>query len=160
MIKVQSSSLIGALQRRCGTADPCRPPEELTSFRETLDQLPDPRRVRGRRYRLGSLLALCLLAVLGGATTLAGIARFTADAPASRLAELIRGYRQVEALHQVRDVTFAEDASRVRTGNAPRAMATSRNLVIGPVTRQVGWTNSARRHRPPPITDRPGTPTT
>ncbi|WP_181009442.1 transposase family protein [Streptomyces sp. SM11] len=45
-----------------------------------MDRLPDPRRVRGRRYRLGSLLALCLLAVLGGATTLAGIARFTADA--------------------------------------------------------------------------------
>ncbi len=39
----------------------------------------DPRRVRGRRYRLGSVLALCLLAVLGGATTLAGIARFAID---------------------------------------------------------------------------------
>lgn len=43
-------------------------------------RLTDPRRVRGRRYRLGSLLALCLLAVLGGATTLAGITRFTVDA--------------------------------------------------------------------------------
>ncbi|WP_149831112.1 hypothetical protein [Streptomyces tailanensis] len=29
------------------------------------------RRVRGRRYRLGSLLALCLVAVLGGAASLA-----------------------------------------------------------------------------------------
>ncbi|MFE9172707.1 ISAs1 family transposase [Streptomyces kebangsaanensis] len=77
-----SSSLIGVLQRHCGVIDPCRPPEELTSLRVMLDQLPDPRRVRGRRYRLGSLLALCLLAVLGGATTLAGIARFATDAPA------------------------------------------------------------------------------
>ncbi|WP_409467261.1 transposase family protein [Streptomyces sp. HC307] len=51
-------------------------------MREVLDRLPDPRRVRGRRYRLGSLLALCLLAVLGGATTLAGIARFAADTTA------------------------------------------------------------------------------
>ncbi|MFB7113162.1 ISAs1 family transposase [Streptomyces sp. NPDC056291] len=34
-----------------------------------------------RRYRLGSPLALCLLAVLGGAITLAGIARFATDAP-------------------------------------------------------------------------------
>ncbi|MFJ8546550.1 transposase family protein [Streptomyces sp. NPDC093586] len=47
-----------------------------------LDRLPDPRRVWCRRHRLGSLLALCLLAVLGGATSLAGIARFATDAPA------------------------------------------------------------------------------
>ncbi|MFF4306910.1 transposase family protein [Streptomyces sp. NPDC001601] len=44
-----------------------------------LDRLPDPRRVRSRRYRLESLLALSLLAVLGGATTLAGIARYAID---------------------------------------------------------------------------------
>ncbi|MEV0186838.1 transposase family protein [Streptomyces sp. NPDC050625] len=77
-----SSSLIGVLQRHCGVIDPRRPPEELASLREMLDQLPDPRRVRGRRYRPGSVLALCLLAVLGGAATLAGIARFATDAPA------------------------------------------------------------------------------
>lgn len=34
-------------------------------------------------------------------------------------------------MHHVRDTTFAEDASRLRTGNAPRAMATWRNLAIG-----------------------------
>ncbi|WP_442811135.1 hypothetical protein [Streptomyces sp. NBC_01217] len=34
-------------------------------------------------------------------------------------------------LHHVRDTTFAEDASQLRTGNAPRAMATWRNLAIG-----------------------------
>jgi hypothetical protein len=39
-------------------------------------------------------------------------------------------------------VTFAEDASRVRTGSAPRAMATLRNLAIG-LMRQAGWTNIA-----------------
>jgi hypothetical protein len=33
-------------------------------------------------------------------------------------------------LHYVRDVTFEEDASRIRTGNAPRLMASLRNLVI------------------------------
>ncbi|GAA4001791.1 hypothetical protein GCM10022384_55820 [Streptomyces marokkonensis] len=44
-----------------------------------LGRLPDPRRVRGRRYHLGSLLALCLVAVLGGAASLAAIARFAAD---------------------------------------------------------------------------------
>lgn len=31
----------------------------------------------------------------------------------------------------VRDITFAEDASPLRTGNTPRAMATCRNLAIG-----------------------------
>jgi hypothetical protein len=39
-------------------------------------------------------------------------------------------------------VTFGEDASRVRTGSAPRAMATLRNLAIG-FMRQAGWTNIA-----------------
>jgi len=31
-------------------------------------------------------------------------------------------------LHWIRDVTFAEDASRVRTGSGPRVMATLRIL--------------------------------
>jgi predicted transposase YbfD/YdcC len=34
-------------------------------------------------------------------------------------------------LHHIRDTTFAEDASQVRTGNGPRAMASLRNLAIG-----------------------------
>jgi hypothetical protein len=33
-------------------------------------------------------------------------------------------------LHHIRDVTFAEDASQTRNGNAPRAMASLRNLAI------------------------------
>lgn len=38
--------------------------------------------------------------------------------------------------------TTAEDASRIRTGTAPRVMATLRNLAIG-LMRQAGWTNLA-----------------
>lgn len=53
------------------------------------------------------------------------------QAPPARLAQLVRGHWTVEALHHVRDVTFAEDASQLRTGNAPRVMATCRNLAIG-----------------------------
>lgn len=53
------------------------------------------------------------------------------QAPPVRLAQLIRGHCTVEALHHVRDVTFAEDASQLRIGNAPQAMATYRNLAIG-----------------------------
>jgi predicted transposase YbfD/YdcC len=58
------------------------------------------------------------------------------------LAELVPGHWSVEALHHVRDVTYGEDASRVRTGTAPRAMATLRNLAIG-LMRQAGWTSIA-----------------
>ncbi|MFD9286607.1 hypothetical protein ACFWD7_57760, partial [Streptomyces mirabilis] len=46
-------------------------------------------------------------------------------------AKLIKGHWAVEALHHIRDTTFAEDASQLRTGNAPRAMASWRNLAIG-----------------------------
>lgn len=42
----------------------------------------------------------------------------------------------------MRDVTFAEDASKIRTGSAPRAMATLRNLAIG-LMRQASWANIA-----------------
>jgi hypothetical protein len=49
----------------------------------------------------------------------------------ARLAELIRGHWAIEALHHLRDVTFAGDASQVRTGAGPSVMACLRNLVIG-----------------------------
>ncbi|WP_263637253.1 transposase [Streptomyces sp. CoH27] len=53
------------------------------------------------------------------------------QATPARLAQLVKGHWQVEALHHIRDATFAEDASQLRTGNAPRVMATCRNLAIG-----------------------------
>lgn len=53
------------------------------------------------------------------------------QATPAQLASLIRGHWSIEALHHVRDTSFAEDASQLRTGNAPRAMATWRNLAIG-----------------------------
>lgn len=64
------------------------------------------------------------------------------QATSTQLATLIRGHWSVEALHHLRDVTFAEDASHVRTGTAPRVMATLRNLAIG-LMRQAGWANLA-----------------
>jgi hypothetical protein len=48
---------------------------DLPALAEVLDAVPDPRSSRGRRYRLGPLLALTLLAVLSGATSLARITR-------------------------------------------------------------------------------------
>jgi len=54
-----------------------------------------------------------------------------AQASPARLADWIRGHWGIGALHHIRDTTFAEDASQVRSGTAPRAMASLRNLAIG-----------------------------
>jgi predicted transposase YbfD/YdcC len=59
-----------------------------------------------------------------------------AQASPARLADLIRGHWAIEnGLHYIRDVTFAEDGSQVRTGAAPQVMACLRNLVIGVLSR-------------------------
>ncbi len=53
------------------------------------------------------------------------------DAGPAVLAAWARGHWHIEnKLHWVRDVTYQEDKSLVRTGNAPRVMATLRNLAI------------------------------
>ncbi|MEV0696231.1 ISAs1 family transposase [Streptomyces sp. NPDC050388] len=76
-------------------------------------------------------------------TTVYAVTSLTAEqASPARLAQLIKGHWAVEALHHVRDTTFAEDASQLRTGNAPRAMASWRNLAIGAL-RLAGITNIA-----------------
>jgi predicted transposase YbfD/YdcC len=72
----------------------------------------------------------------------------TIQAHPAQLAAYIRGHWSIEnELHRVRDVTFTEDASRLRTANAPRAMATLRNLAVGAL-RLAGHTNiaAALRH--------------
>ncbi len=48
-----------------------------------------------------------------------------------RLLDLARGHWSIEnGLHYVRDVSFGEDRSRLRTGSAPHTMAALRNLAI------------------------------
>ena len=66
---------------------------------------------------------------------------------------VLRGPRRSNApglpdnrLHWVRDVTYDEDRSQVRTGNAPRVMATMRNTAIS-LLRLDGWTNIASATR-------------
>ena len=82
-----------------------------------------------------------------------------AQASPARLADWIRGHWGIEALHHIRDVTFAEDASQVRTGTAPRAMASLRNLAIG-ILRRHGRPQHRRRPAPqrPRRHPRPATP--
>ncbi|MFD9706413.1 ISAs1 family transposase [Lentzea sp. NPDC059081] len=55
----------------------------------------------------------------------------------------IRGHWGIEnRLHWVRDVTYGEDSSRIRTGSGPRPMASLRNLAISAL-RLHGHTNIA-----------------
>jgi predicted transposase YbfD/YdcC len=66
----------------------------------------------------------------------------------ARLADLLRGHWAIEAHHHIRDTTFAEDASQLRTGSAPHVMAILRNLVIGMLCRAgpVNVAAALRRH--------------
>jgi predicted transposase YbfD/YdcC len=64
------------------------------------------------------------------------------------LAAIARGHWLIEdQLHWVRDVTYDEDRSQIRTGNGPRVMASLRNLAIT-ILRLTGETSiaAALRH--------------
>jgi predicted transposase YbfD/YdcC len=78
------------------------------------------------------------------AVAVLGVTSLTADhTDPTRLARLVREHWQIEnRLHYVRDVTYREDASRIRTRNAPRVMASLRNLAITAL-RLTGHTNIA-----------------
>lgn len=106
-----------------------------------------------------SLLALCACAVLAGVTTVEGVCEWVRklhrrrkpkgkkesrktvyavpspeahQASPAEIAALVRGQQSIENRdHHVRDTTFVEDASRLRTGAVLRAMATFRKLAIG-----------------------------
>jgi DDE family transposase len=59
----------------------------------------------------------------------------------------LRGHWQMEnTLHWVRDVTFGEDHSAVRTGAGPQVMAALRNTAIN-VSRLAGHSNNAVAQR-------------
>ncbi|WP_425471112.1 ISAs1 family transposase [Saccharothrix variisporea] len=77
-----------------------------------------------------------------GVTSLTG-----PDATPDRIAAHLRRHWHIEnRLHWVRDVTYTEDASRIRTGNAPRVMASLRKLAIN-AHRHTGVTNIAKALR-------------
>ena len=61
------------------------------------------------------------------------------EASPERLLALVRGHWHIEnKLHYVRDFTYDEDRSQVRTGNSPRGMSSLRNLAIE-LIRWKGW---------------------
>jgi predicted transposase YbfD/YdcC len=65
-----------------------------------------------------------------------------AQATDTQLAGWIRGHWQIEVLHHIRDLTYDEDRSQVRTGTGPQVMATLRNLTIG-IFKMAGHTSIA-----------------
>ena len=71
------------------------------------------------------------------------------NAAAQDLSQLLRDHWGAieNKLHWVRDTTFNEDASTLRAGTAPQAMAIIRNTLIA-AFRLTGWNNlkKARRH--------------
>jgi predicted transposase YbfD/YdcC len=70
-----------------------------------------------------------------------------AKAGPARLLRASRGHWSIEnGLHWVRDATMREDSSKVRSGSAPRVLATLRNLAIS-VLRLAGATNIAKSLR-------------
>ena len=69
------------------------------------------------------------------------------DADPATLAAWVQGHWEIEnRLHWVRDVTYQEDKSLVRTKNAPRVMASLRNLAIS-LLRLDGHANIAAANR-------------
>ena len=84
-----------------------------------------PRKTRGlytRRWRTVTVSAITSLTFAQASPR-----------PARRL---LRWHRAIEnGLHHVRDTTFAEDASQVRTGTGPNVMTCLRNLAIGVLSR-------------------------
>ncbi|MGH3973987.1 MAG: ISAs1 family transposase [Pseudonocardiaceae bacterium] len=76
--------------------------------------------------------------------------------PPPQLAQHVRDHWGIEnKLHWVRDVTYGEDSSRIRTGNGPRVMAGLRNLAIsalrldGHTNIAAGLRHTARNHTRP-----------
>jgi predicted transposase YbfD/YdcC len=71
----------------------------------------------------------------------------SSDAGPAALAAWVKGHWEIEnKLHWVRDVTYQEDKSLVRTGNAPRVMASLRSLAIS-LLRLDGHANIAAANR-------------
>ena len=81
------------------------------------------------------------------AAAILGITSLPPDqAGPAELADIIRGHWHIEVLHHIRDVTFKEDASRIRAGAGARVMATIRNLVIS-LLKRAGYNNIAEGRR-------------
>ena len=106
--------------------------EEMPSLLEALAAVPDPRKARGRRYGLATLLALSVCAMLAGARSLYAIAQWGRDRNAAdvrralgirhadmpSVATLFRAFRDLD-----RDAFEAALAGWLARAGAPRERA-------------------------------------
>jgi predicted transposase YbfD/YdcC len=75
------------------------------------------------------------------------ISSLPASTPAADFSKGIRGHWSIEnSLHYCKDVTFKEDASKVRTKQAPENISVIRNMAIN-LFRGAGYTNMAQAIR-------------
>ena len=75
------------------------------------------------------------------------ISSLPATTDASVFNQGIRGHWSIEnSLHYLKDKTFGEDSSRIRTKNAPENLSVIRNIVIN-VLKKKGWNNIAQAIR-------------
>ncbi|MFI0214883.1 transposase family protein [Streptomyces lydicus] len=95
------------------------------------------RRLADRRPKAAGATGLRGVSVDGGKTTITTVHAVTSltaeQATCARMAALIRGHWTIEAHHHVRDTTFTEDASPLRTGARRTFRATA------PTGRRMAW---------------------
>jgi hypothetical protein len=88
-VPASASSPIAVLTAHAGSAG-AKPNVDLLT---TLGEVPDPRKARGRRHRLVTVLALSVAAVLAGARSYVAIAEWAHDLPVSARVRLGIGRR-------------------------------------------------------------------
>ncbi|MFI8242648.1 hypothetical protein ACIF83_36300 [Streptomyces sp. NPDC085866] len=114
-----------------------RPPDPLHSARKISGGSRAPRVCSTLRFAAQALQIVRRRRTVTANTVtlerLYAVTDLTAEqAGSAEIAHRIRRHGDIEnQLHHVRDTAWTEDASRVRTGTAPRAMASLRNLAIG-----------------------------
>lgn len=115
--------------------------------RRTIQVLPAPEHLRFPHAKQAFLVERHVADLHGtprSAIAVLGVTSLTPNrATPGRIAALVRGHWTIEALHWTRDVTYDEDRCQIRTGHAPRVLASLRNLAIAAL-RRAGHTNTAR----------------
>ena len=143
LVQAAQEAALGRRPRRLGREHGPRPPRP-----------PHASRSRWRRPGSGSTApprsrSCAARSRRKGKKTVEVVYLITSDRSAgpATLAAWVRSHWHIEnKLHWVRDVTYQEDKSLVRTGNAPRVMASLRSLAVS-ILRLDGHTNIAAANR-------------
>lgn len=153
-IKANQPTLLAAAAARVSAAHPTPTQARSRGHGRTEERLIQPAPATGITFP-GAAQVFRIIRYTGGLDgqrtrkeVVHGITNLTpAQANPAALAGLVRGHWAIEnSIHWVRDVTYREDASRVRTGNAPAVLAAIRNTVTTAL-RLAGAVNIAAARR-------------